>query len=172
MKKFKIYEKRPRANNQIRVPEVKVIDAEGKDLGVMKTHEALKISQAAGLDLIEVGPSSRPPVVKIMDFGKYMYQKSKKGNQKKSVAQEVKGIKIGFQTSIHDLEVRAKQADKFLKKGHRVSIILKLKGREKSKGNVGAEKLNHFLEFITEIHEIESPIKRGPMGFTVTIKPN
>lgn len=170
----KHFEKRLRLNNQIREPQIQVIDFDGKQLGTMPTYEALKLAGERGLDLVEVGPSAKPPIVKIMDYGKYMYQKEKRERESKSVkspAQEVKTVKIGFKTGAHDLSVRANQVNKFLQKGHRVRIELALRGREKSMADLGKTKLEEFLKTISEPHIVEEVIKRSPIGLGTFIKP-
>lgn len=171
---YKPQEKRLRLNNQIRVPEVQVIDESGKSFGVMPTYEALRLANERRLDLVEVGPFAKPPVAKIMDYGKYMYQKERKekgSKQGKSPAQEVKTVRIGLKTGPHDLSIRAQQTDKFLAKGHRVRIELLLKGREKGMAHLGQGKLEEFLKLITVHHAVEEPIKRFPMGLGLLIKP-
>ncbi|OGN27560.1 MAG: translation initiation factor IF-3 [Candidatus Yanofskybacteria bacterium RIFCSPLOWO2_01_FULL_49_25] len=170
---IKPYERRLRLNNQIRVPEVSVIDAEGKQLGVMQTHEALRLANESGLDLVEVGPDSKPPVVKIIDYGKFTYQQERRekgGNKNKSHAQESKTVQVGFRTGIHDLIVRAGQADKFLKKGYRVRIDLRLRGREKGMQALGRVKLEEFKKLITEPFIEDSGIKGGPSGLTLDVR--
>lgn len=169
----KPYEKRLRLNNQIRVPEVQVIGPEGEKLGVMPMHEALKIAQERNFDVVEVGPTSVPPLVKILDYGKFMYQKERREKQGggKSAAQEVKTVQIGFRTEAHDMQVRATQIDKFLAKGHRVKVEMKLRGREKGMVPVGRAKFELFLKIISEAHEMESPIKGFPGGLGVLVKP-
>ncbi len=165
---------RLRLNNQIREPQVQVIDFDGKQLGIMPTDEALKLSNERSLDLVEVGPSAKPPIAKIMDYGKYMYQKEKRergAGAGKSPEQEIKTVRIGFKTESHDLSVRAGQADKFLKRGHRVRLELILRGREKSMADLGRVKLESFPKFITEPFTVEEPIKRSPRGFGMLVKP-
>ena len=173
-KKYKKYEPRLRRNNQIRIPEISVVDETGKSLGTMKTYEALKLAQESGLDLVEVGPTAKPPLAKILDFGKFMYDKEKRKSHSKhkDPSQEIKIVKIGFKTGGHDLEVSAGQIDKFLKKGHRVTINMSLRGREKAMARLGEEKIKKFPELLKEPFEIESPAKRFPMGFTMTVKPS
>lgn len=167
------FEKRLRLNNQIRVPEIQVIDDQGQQLGVMPVYEALKLANDKNLDLVEVGPQAKPPLAKIMDFGKYMYQKEKKerGQKSKSASQEIKTVKIGFKTEIHDMMVRASQADKFLKKGHKVRLQLTLRGKEREMANLGREKLIKFLELISETYIQESEVKRFPGGFETITRP-
>ena len=171
----KHFEKRLRINHQIRELQVQVIDDEGKQLGVMPTYEALRLAGDKSLDLVEVGPTAKPPLAKIMDYGKYMYQKGKQERGQKSgksTAQEVKTVKISFRTEIHDLGVRAGQADKFLQKGYRVRLELKLRGREKEMANIGRTKLEEFTKLITNPFIVDDPIKRFPGGLGTLIKPD
>lgn len=170
----KNFNKRVRLNNQIREPQIQVIDADGKQLGILPTHEALRLANEYGLDLVEVGPSAHPPIAKIMDYGKYMYQKEKRerdGKTKKLPSQEIKTVRIGFRTGTHDLMVRAQQADKFLQKGYRVRLELTLRGREKSMADVGRNKIESFIKMVSEPFAMEEPIKRSPVGFGVLIRP-
>jgi translation initiation factor IF-3 len=170
----KHFEKRVRLNNQIRDPQIQVIDIDGKQLGIMPTYDALKLANERNLDLVEVGPGTKPPIAKIMDYGKYMYQKEKRekdGKTSKSPSQEIKTVRIGFRTGVHDLTVRAGQADKFLQKGHRVRLELTLRGREKSMADIGRSKLETFVKMVTELFVLEDPIKRSPIGFGVLIRP-
>ena len=167
-------DRRPRLNNQIREPQIQVIDFDGKQLGAMTVQEALKIANERGLDLVEVGPSAKPPIAKIMDYGKYIYQKEKKERHSgsgKSPAQEVKTIKIGFKTGVHDMTIRAGQIDKFLQKGYRVKVELTLRGREKGMADIGRAKLGDFSKLITEPYAAEELIKRSPSGLGMLIRP-
>lgn len=171
----KHFEKRARLNNQIREPQIQVIDADGKQLGTMSTFEALRLANERGLDLVEVGPTAKPPVAKIMDFGKYMYQKERKERESKTAksgAQEIKTVKIGFKTGVHDLSIRAGQADKFLQKGHRVRLELALRGRERQMSDIGRRKLEDFAKTITEHYEIDEPIRGFPGGLGMLIRPS
>jgi translation initiation factor IF-3 len=168
-------EKRLRLNNQIRAPLIRVIDSEGKQLGDMPVHEALGIANESNLDLVEVGPTANPPLVKIMDYGKYMYQKEKrereaKAGKPKQQGQELKTVKIGFKTGIHDLSVRSSQADKFLEKGHRVRIEMNLRGREKAMGDLARTKMEEFLKLIIHPYIIDEPIKRLPSGMGTILR--
>lgn len=170
----KHYQKRPRLNHQIREPEVQVIDSEGKHLGIMAIAQALRLADENGLDLVEIGTGARPPVVKILDYGKYMYQKEKQEREhkgSKSPSQEVKTVKIGFRTGVHDLKIRSSQADKFLQKGHRVKIELRLRGRERQMSVLAKTRLEEFLKIIIQPHSLETPIKNFPGGFSILIKP-
>ena len=138
----------------------------------MALHEALKLAQEQNFDVVEIGPTNAPPLVKILDYGKYLYQKerSQKGSGK-APGQEVKTVQIGFRTEAHDMQVRASQADKFLQKGHRVKLELKLRGREKGMVPLGREKLKQFLTIIQEPFEPEGELKGFPGGIGILVKP-
>src|SRR3989344_1445872 len=168
------FDKRPRLNNQIRGREVQVIDDTGKQLGVMPVFQALKLANDKALDLVEVGPTAKPPIVKILNFCKYMYQKERRerGTKSKSPGQEIKTVRIGFRTEIHDMMVRAGQTDKFLKKGHRVRIQLTLRGKEREMAHIGREKLVKFLTLISEGYLLENDVKRYPGGFETLVRPS
>jgi translation initiation factor IF-3 len=141
--------KKPLVNNQIRAPQVRVIDETGKQLGVISSEEALRIAQERNLDLIQVTEKVEPPVCKIGDYGKYLYQEEKKGKSaKKHKGGELKGIRLTFNISLHDLETRVRQAEKFLSKGDKVRIELPLRGRQKALGNFAKEKVGKFLEIL------------------------
>jgi translation initiation factor IF-3 len=164
--------KKPLSNRQIRAREVRLIDETGKQLGVMALEKALQIAQERNLDLIQVTEKVEPPVCKIMSYGKYLYQEKKK---EKSAAKkqkgDIKGIRLGFNISQHDLEVRAHQAEKFLKQGDKIRIEMILRGREKALGNFAKEKINKFLEILQGFisYKIERELKREPRGFSMII---
>jgi len=164
--------KQLRINNQIRVPQLDVVDDEGKQLGIIATFEALKIAKERDLDLVEVNPNSQPPIAKIMDYGKYMYKKTKqeKASGKRPKDQEIKTVKVGFKTGPHDLEFKEKQIGEFLREGHIVRIELTLRGREKGLAEMGRTKLTAFLTTIKESHTMQDTIKRSPFGWSVIIK--
>jgi len=165
--------KKPLVNRQIRAKEVRVIDETGKQLGVMSLEKALQEAEGRHLDLIQVTEKVEPPVCKIMDYGKYLYQEKKKEKQavKKQKGGELKGIRLGFAISQHDLEVRARQAEKFLKNGNKVRIEMILRGREKALGNFAREKINKFLEVLQGLvpYKVERELKRESRGFLMII---
>jgi translation initiation factor IF-3 len=125
------------------------------------------------LDLIEVSANARPPVCKIIDYGKYQYlqekkERKQKAKQKKS---ELKGVRIGFTTSSHDLETKTKQIEKFLEQGHKVRIEMRLRGRERAHKDLAREKIESFLKMISVGFKQEEEIKKSPRGMSVTICP-
>ena len=164
--------RKPFVNNQIRAREVKLIDEAGKQAGVISLQEALRIARERNLDLIQVTEKVDPPVCKIMDYGKYLYWLQKKEKMAKgSKGSELKGIRLGFNISPHDLETRARQAEKFLKKGDKIRIEMVLRGREKALGDFAKGKINQFLEILEKLVpiKIERELKREMRGFTMII---
>jgi len=165
-------QKRIFVNHQIKAREVRVVDREGKQLGVFKLEDALKKAQEAGLDLIQVTEKVEPPVCKIMDYGKYLYQQKKKEKKTKTQkAGELKNIRLGFNISDHDLKTKAKTAQEFLKKGHKIRIEMVLRGREKRLADFGKEKINQFLEILKESIplQVERELKKEPRGLTMIV---
>jgi len=158
-------------NNQIRAREVRVVDETGKQLGVFALGEALRLAQERNLDLIQVTEKVEPPVCKLGDYGKYLYSLQKKEKTTKTKAGEIKGVRISFAISPHDLETKAKMAEKFLKKGYRVRVELILKGRQKALGDFAKGKMNQFSETLGKLtpFKIERELKRESRGFIMII---
>ena len=149
----------------------RVIDEDGQNLGVMETAAALKLAVDRGLDLIEIAPTVKPPVCKIMEFGKFKYdrEKGEREHSKKQKDSEVKGIRIGFTTGRHDLEMRIKRIEGFLGDGDKVRIQMKLAGREKAHGPLAFKKFGEFLNMIGVEFAMELPPKRLPQGIIAVI---
>jgi translation initiation factor IF-3 len=164
--------KRPRINNQITAAEMRVVGNKGENFGVLRREEALIKAKELELDLIEIAPTAVPPVAKIMDFGKYLYQQEKKSKSaEKAHKTETKEIQIGINISPHDMELKAKRADEFLKQGDRVNINLILRGREKGiNRDFVKERLNVFLRVISEKYKIADGPKSGPRGLSTIIE--
>ncbi|WP_456342726.1 translation initiation factor IF-3 [Thermovibrio sp.] len=153
-----------RINERIRAREVLVIDEDGTKLGVMPTYKALEIAREKGLDLVEVSPNARPPVCRIMDFGKYKYQMQKKMHEakKKQKTVEVKTVKVRPRTDEHDMQVRIKQVRKFLEKGNKVKAVVMFRGREQAHVEIGEAQLMKIYEAVQDIAEMErKPKKEG-----------
>lgn len=164
---------RERINNQIRAKELRVLDGENKNLGILSIKEALVLAEERGLDLIEISPNGNPPVAKIMDFGKYQYEANKKLKKAKAGATrtETKSIQIKIGTGDHDLELKAKTASKWLKEGHRIKVELFLSGRAKYMDEKFLrERLDRILHLVTEDFKVSETYKRGPKGLTTTIE--
>jgi len=164
---------RERINNQIRAHEVRVLDSENQNLGVLSIKDALELAQSKGLDLIEISPNANPPIAKIMDFGKYQYEANKKLKKAKAGAKptETKSIQVKIGTGDHDLELKAKTASKWLKEGHRIKIELFLAGRTKYMDEKFLkERLDRILHLITENYKVSDSYKKGPKGLFITIE--
>ena len=159
-------------NNQIRAKEIRLIDETGKQIGVVGLPEALQMARDRNLDLIQVTEKVDPPVCKIEDYGKYLYREEKKNRSiKKQKGGELKGIRLTYNISLHDLETRARQAEKFLNKGDVVRVELTLRGREKALQDFAKEKMNKFLEILNNIIpiKIEKGLKREARGLILII---
>ena len=168
-----LYPLRERINNQIRAKELRVLDSENKNLGILSIKDALELALAKGLDLIEISPMGNPPVAKIMDFGKYQYEANKKLKKAKAGANrtETKSIQIKIGTGEHDLSLKAKTASQWLKEGHRIKVELYLVGRAKfMEEKFLRERLDRVLHLITEDYKISDTYKRGPKGLMITIE--
>ena len=144
--------------------EVRVIDADGSQLGIMSTSAALQLAAEKKLDLVNVAPSAKPPVCKILDYGKFRYEQQKKEKEakKKQKVTQVKEIRVSTFIEKHDLEVKANNAAKFLKDGDKVKVSLRFKGREKGYANIGEEVMKTFADAIAEVGVIEKkPMLEG-----------
>ena len=164
---------RIRINHFIKAPELRVIDENGENLGVISFKEALERAHNANLDLIEISPNTNPPVAKIMDYGKFQYDEKKKQRLAKSRTQttELKNIQVKIGTGEHDLELKAKKASEWLNEGHRVKIDLFLIGRSKYMDfNCLKERLERILKLITVPYKMSEDAKKGPKGLTATIE--
>ena len=156
-------EKRFRVNQQIRVPEVFLIDENGQGLGVMPTGKALAMALEIGMDVVEVNPKAQPPVVKIIDYGQFKYKKEKEA-QKQKVKQkkiEIKGIRLSVRISQHDFDVRVEQAKKFLERGDKLKLELILKGRERQHPEKAEEIMKKFYRLLKETPGLNMEIEQG-----------
>ena len=162
-----------RINHQIKASELRVIGADGGNLGVLSLKEALEKARESGADLIEISPNANPPVAQIMDFGKFQYNDNKRQKLAKAKAHvvETKNIQVKVGTGEHDLELKAKKASGWLKKGNRVKIDLFLPGRTKYLDiNFLRSRMERILKLITENYKIAESPKKSPKGLTVVIE--
>lgn len=165
--------KQIRINNQIRAKELRVIDSDGENIGVLPVREAIAKAEESSLDLIEISPNARPPIAKIADYGKFLYDQKKKQKQAKQKAQtvEVKSIQVKIGTDENDLSVKAKKASKWLSEGNRVKVELFLPGRTKyMKREFLEERLDRVLKLITTDYKVADPIKKNPKGLALIIE--
>tara|TARA_Y100000310_G_scaffold67752_1_gene63132 strand:+ start:2270 stop:2836 length:567 start_codon:yes stop_codon:yes gene_type:complete len=159
-------------NNQIRASEVRLIDEKGEQMGVVSLEAALQLAKERNLDLIQVTEKVDPPVARLGNYGKYLYQQEKKEREmRKKGGGELKEIRLTFNISDHDMETRVTQAHKFLSKGDRIRIVLRLRGREKALKNHAREKVEKFVSQLTS-HiptKVEKPLQQEPRGLTMII---
>lgn len=144
-------------NQQIRAKEVRLISEEGEQLGVVSINAALATAQEAGLDLVEVAPNANPPVCRLMDFGKFMYTKSKRERQarKAQVKTEVKEIQLRPKTGEHDINFKLRDARKWLERGAKVKVRIRFRGRERYIPEVGLERLQEIAERLEDVSVVE-----------------
>jgi translation initiation factor IF-3 len=164
---------RVKINHQIKAPEVRVITVLGENLGILPVSQAIAEAQKRGLDLIEISPTAVPPVAKIMDYGKYLYDEKKKQKVSKSrtLTTELKVIQVKIGTGEHDLELKAKKVSAWLDEGNRVKIDLFLVGRSKYMDlEFLKERLDRILKLVTVEYKISQPVTKGPKGLTIVIE--
>jgi len=166
-------EQRLRVNRLIRAREVRVVTDEGQQLGVLELGEALREAETRGLDLIEVAPQAEPPVCRIMDYGKFRYQQRKKerDSQKKSRQAELKTIRVRPNTDDHDLETKAKHAEKFLRAGHKVKFNVIFRGPELRHKEIGRDQLLHFIEMCKQTADVDQPPRMEARNMTMVLTP-
>jgi len=148
---------RIRINERIRAREIRVVDEEGGQLGVMQPFEAMRLARERGLDLVEISPTADPPVCKITDYGKYLYQQNKKAHEqrKSHKGTQLKEVKFRPNTAEHDYQVRKNQIIKFLGEGHKVKAMIFHRGREMAHQEVGRAKMDRLLKEITDHAQLE-----------------
>lgn len=158
-----------RINNQIRVPEVRVIEADGKMVGIMKIEDALALARQREVDLVEVSPQARPPVVKLLNYDKYRYQQDKQAQEARKKVKKVtlKGIRLSVRIGEHDLNFKAKRTVEFLGEGNKVKIDVVMRGREQAHPELAFALIKRFLTLIT----IPFVTEAGPtkMGNTISV---
>lgn len=162
-----------RINEEIRVAQVRVIDADGTALGVLETKAAIALARSRELDLVEIAPKAEPPVCKIINFGKFKYEKQKreKVQRKNQVVQILKEIRFHPNTDSHDFDFKTKHAINFLEEGNKVKASVMFKGREMAYTQLGETLLQKFVEKISEIAKVESPIKLEGRNMNVIVVP-
>ena len=162
--RYKAISKEALINEEIRAKEVRLLDSEGNQLGIVPLQEALSKAAEANLDLVNISPNAAPPVCKIMDYGKYRYdqQKKEKEAKKKQKTTELKEIRLGIFTEAHDLETKAAMAVKFLNGGDKVKVSMRFRGREMGYVDKGRETMLNFCAQISEYGNIEkNPVLEG-----------
>ena len=148
-------------NEQIRDKEIRLIGDDGEQLGIMSAKDALKMAKEAGLDLVKIAPTAKPPVCKIVDYGKYRYEQTRREKEakKKQKVTEVKEIHLSPNIDVNDLTTKANQARKFVEKGNKVKVALRFRGREMAHMATGKEVLDTFFEKVSDVAVVEKPAK-------------
>ncbi len=160
-----------RRNLRIKAAQVRVIDPEGKQLGVMSSDQAYKLAQQIGLDLVEVAPNANPPVCRILDFGKYIYEENKKTKSSKSGATKIKEIELTARIDPHDLNTKLRHAETFLHEGNKVKMRLKFRGREMAHTEIGFEVVNKALADLSSVGHPDSSPKLAGRNIMVMVSP-
>lgn len=163
----------PNINENIKAEQVRLIDANNENRGVVSIREALALAEEEGLDLIEISPQATPPVCKILDFGKYRYEQQKRKNEAKKNQKvvEVKELKLRPMIETHDYEVKVKQAKKFLDQGNKVKFTMRFKGRELSANDMGKKILAQLLDDLDGVCKVDSEMKLEGRQMTMVVAP-
>lgn len=162
-----------RINHEIRIPEIRVVDSEGNMLGVMPTREALRMAEEKEMDLVEIAPQAKPPVCKIIDFGKFTYeiQKKEKLAKKNQQQQLMKEIRFKWRTDTHDFNFKTRHARDFLNEGNKVKASVMFRGREITHQEIGKELLERFVLELQDVAKIDSPIRMEGRNLSVIMSP-
>jgi translation initiation factor IF-3 len=166
-------EKRVRVNRQIRISPVRVISESGEQLGVLPVDEALSLADARGLDLVEVAPLARPPVVKIMDYGKFKFEEAKaaRAAKKKQHVIQIKEVKFRPGIDDHDFDFKTRHAREFLQEGNKVKVTMMFRGRQMARPDMGKAVLDRVAEVLADVGKIEFEAKLEGRNMTMVIAP-
>jgi translation initiation factor IF-3 len=152
---------------------VRVVDADGNQLGVMQTRDALALARDRGMDLVEVAPTAQPPVCRILDYGKHKYDEAKKSRQARKNAHtvEIKGIRLRSGTESHDIGFKLKDAIRFLEEGHKVQVTLIFRGRETAHPEIARAQMERLVEGVREVGVVERPPSMEGRRMTMLLTP-
>lgn len=166
-------EKGLRINERIRVREIRVISQDGVQLGIMTPEEALEKARGLGLDLVEVAPQAKPPVCRILDYGKYRYEQSKKAREakKKQAVIQIKEIKLRPKTDEHDFQFKARHVERFLRAGNKAKITMMFRGREMVHTALGKRHLDRLADVLKDVGQLEQPPKLEGRNMTMVLAP-
>lgn len=164
-----------RINRQIRAREVRLIDESGKQVGIVPLQEALAIAEEKELDLVEIAPQANPPVCKLLDYGKFVYEQKKKEKEakkkQKEHAMDVKDINLSLRIDDHDLKVKLKHVREFLEDGDKVRVRIKFRGRENTHPELGDRLVQRILDEVSDIGQLESEPKKEGMFLSFSLLP-
>jgi len=164
IERYLTIKKEHQINAEIRDREVRLIGETGEQLGIVSSREALRIAEESGLDLVKISPNANPPVCKIMNYGKYVYELAKKAKEAKKNQKvvEIKEVQLSMTIDVGDLNVKAKQTQKFLSQGNKVKVSIRMRGRQVAHAELGVEVMKKFFEMVKDHGQIEkSPLTEG-----------
>jgi len=164
----------PRVNERIRVPEVRLVGPNGEQVGIVRVEDALRLAQEADLDLVEVAPDARPPVCKLMDFGKYKYEAAMKARdaRRNQAHTQLKEIRFRLKIDSHDYETKKGHVERFLKGGDKVKVMIMFRGREQSRPEMGMRLLERLADDVSDLGSVESAPKQDGRNMTMVIGPH
>lgn len=167
-------EPRVRVNEDIRVPQIRVVGPDGEMIGIMSPYEALKIAQSKEMDLVEIAPQAQPPVCKIIDFGKFRYEQQKRDKLQKKAQhhQQLKEIRFNPDTGLHDVEFKTRHAREFLLEGDKVKASVTFRGREIVHRDLGIVLLNGFIASLDDISKVDQPLRFEGSNCVVILAPD
>ena len=170
---FTISSKELLINEEIRDKEIRVIDADGSQLGIMSTKDALKISLEKNLDLVKIAPQATPPVCRIMDYGKYRFEQAKKEKEakKNQKTMDVKEVRLSLNIDVHDFDTKLNHAKKFLTGGDKVKVALRFRGREMAHPELGETIVKRFIDSCSELGSVDKPPKMEGRSMVAFISP-
>jgi translation initiation factor IF-3 len=163
----------PRVNNQIRISPVRLVDAEGEQVGIVSIEDARAAAAERGLDLVEVAPNARPPVVRIMDYGKYKYEQARKARESKKKQHQVKVKEIKLRPKIeeHDFNFKSGHARRFLEEGNKVKLTMRFRGREMTHTELGAAVLERFSGLLVDVGQVEEKPRMEGRQMVMVVAP-
>ena len=162
-------------NEEIQDSEVRLIGEGGEQLGIMSSEDALRIAEEHGYDLVKIAPNANPPVCRIMDYGKFRFEQTKKEKEAKKNQKtiEIKEIRLSATIDVHDMEVKAKQCEKFLQSGNKVKVTIRFRGRQITKGEMGEDVMSAFYDMLDGVATMErAPKQEGRNMFMVLAPKN
>lgn len=165
--------KKHRINNEIRVPEVRLLDSNGTLIGIRTRNDALRIAELRNLDLVEISPNAKPPVCKIIDYGKFLYeiQKKEKTQKKSQTQQLLKEIRFKWRTDTHDFNFKLKHARNFIEDGNKVKASVMFRGRELAHNEIGKELLEKFIAEMSDIAKVDQNFRLDGRNMSVILSP-
>ena len=160
-------------NEEIRDPEVRLIDENGNQMGIVENRQAQSLAEERSLDLVKISPNANPPVCKLMDYGKYRFEMSKreKEQRKNQKVIEMKEIRLSATIDLHDMEVKAKACTRFLQDGNKVKVNIRFRGRQITHGDIGIEVMDKFFEMVADAAVKERPPKMEGRNMFMVLAP-